>query len=102
MAKKAQALIVAITHNLLLRYEQTPETEHGVTNAAEDQRRAQRTETMARRCAGAGQRLSALVLQARRATQRSVKFVRWLRQSIRDRATVALAVPRLVALYATL
>jgi hypothetical protein len=102
VAKEAQALFVAITHNLLLRYEHTLETEHGVTNAAEDQRRAHRTETMARQCAAADHRLSALVLQARRATQRSVKFVRWLRQSLRERATEALAVPRLLALYATL
>ena len=102
VAKEAQALFVAITHNLLLRYEHTLETQHGVTNAAEDQRRAQRTETMARQCAAAGQRLSALVVQARRATQRSVKFVRWLRQSLRDQAAEARAVPRLMALYATL
>ena len=31
--------------------------------------------------------LSSLVLQARRATQRSVKFIRWIRQSLRDQVT---------------
>ena len=102
VAKEAQALFVAITHNLLLRYEHTLETEHGVTNAAEDQRRAQRMDTLAQKCAAAGHGLSTLVLGARRATQRSVKFVRWVRQSLRDRATEAAAVPRLRALYATL
>jgi hypothetical protein len=50
----------------------------------------------------AGKPLSALVLPARQATQRSVKFVRWIRQSIRDRAAEAIAVPRFRALYATL
>lgn len=35
-------------------------------------------------------------------TQRSVKFVRWLRQSIRDRVAEATAVPRLKASYASL
>jgi hypothetical protein len=102
VAKEAQAQLVAITHNLLLLYEQTLETEHGVTNQAEDQRRTQRTEAAAQKCAAAGQLLSALVLQARRTTQRSVKFVRWIRQSIRDQAAEAAAVLRLKALYATL
>ena len=44
----------------------------------------------AQKCAAAGQLLSARVLQARRATQRSVKFVRWIRQSIRDQAAESL------------
>jgi len=95
-------VLVAITHNLLLTYEQTLETEHGVTNQAEDQRRAKRTKAAAKKCAAAGQLLSTLVLQARRATQRSVKFVRWVRQSIRDQAAEAAAVLRLKVLYATL
>jgi hypothetical protein len=102
VAKEAQAQLVAITHNLLLTYEQTLEAEHGVTNRAEDKRRAKRTKGAAKRCAEAGQPLSALVVRARRATQRSVKFVRWVRQSIRDQAAEAVAVLRLEALYATL
>jgi hypothetical protein len=102
VAKAAQALFIAIAHNLLVLYEQTLAAEHGVTNTAEDERRAHRTATLARQCQAAGKPLSKLVLQARGATQRSVKFVRWVRQSIRDRAAEALAVPRLRALYATL
>jgi hypothetical protein len=102
VAKEAQAQLVALTHNLLLTYEQTLETEHGVTNQAEDQRRAKRTKAASKKCAEAGQPLSALVARARRATQRSVKFVRWVRQSIRDQAAEAVAVLRLEALYATL
>jgi len=49
-----------------------------------------------------GTPVSTVVLQARRATQRSVKFVRWLRQSLRDHAAEAAAVLRLKALYPTL
>jgi hypothetical protein len=101
-AKEAQALLIALTHNLLLLYEQALETQHGVTNHAEDQRRAKRMEADRKVCAKAGQPLSALVLQARRATQRSVKFVRWVRQSIRDNVTEAVAVLRLKVLYSTL
>ena len=95
MTKEAQAQLVAITHNLLLIYEQTLEFEHGVTNQAEDSRRAKRLETAAKKCVEAGTPLSALVLRTRRVTQRSVKFVRWARQSIRDQVAEAAAVLRL-------
>lgn len=102
VAKEAQAQFIALTHNLLVLYEQALEVRHGVTNLAEDQRRAQRTQAEAQACAQAQQPLSALVLATRRATQRSVKFIRWIRQSLHDHVAEAIAVPRLRALYATL
>ena len=37
----------------------------------------------------------------RRATQRSVKFLRWLRQALRENLAEEVAVPRLDQLYAT-
>lgn len=83
-------------------YEAELKRQHGVTNAAEDRRRAKRAEAAGQACVKKGTPLSALVLQARRATQRSLKFVRWLRQSLRDHAAEAAAVLRLKALYATL
>jgi hypothetical protein len=49
-----------------------------------------------------GKPISTLILQARRATQRSIKFIRWIRQSIRDQVAEATAVPRLKLLYANL
>ena len=79
LAKEAQALLVAITHNLLVRYEQELEREHGVTNEAEDRRRAKRMVAAGQACEKAGTPLTSLVRCAQRATQRSVKFVRWLR-----------------------
>lgn len=101
-AKEVQALFISITHNLLLIYEQNLERREGVVNQAEDKRRAKRKEAAAEVCAEAGTPLSSLVLGARRATQRSVKFIRWLRQSIRDRLAEAAALPQLRALYAVL
>ena len=77
------------------------EKQPGVTNPAEDHRRAKRAAAAAKACEESGQPLSALVLPARRATQRSVKFVRWVPQSIRDRVAAAAAVLRLKALDAT-
>jgi hypothetical protein len=102
VAKEAQAQFIAITHNLLIGYERKLETEHAVANQAEDRRRAQRIEEAQQKCAQIGQPLSELVIRAQRATQRSVKFVRWVRQSIRDRLAETVAVLRLKALYTTL
>ena len=101
VAKEAQAQLVAITHNLLVIYEQKLEIGHGITNQAEDKRRDERTVAAGKKCAAVGTPLSSLVLRARRATQRSVKFVRWMRQSIRDRAAEGVAVLRLKLLYAS-
>jgi Transposase DDE domain len=101
-AKEAQALFIAIAHNLLLIYEQKLEREHRVRNRAEDQRRTKRMAAAAAKCKQAGHSLSTLVTRARRATQRSVKFVRWVRQALRDQAAEAAAVLRLMDLYAAL
>ena len=95
-------MFMAITHNLLLLYEQKLETEHGVTNQTEDQRRKKRIRAAVAKCEEAGQSISTLVTRARRATQRSVKVVRWVRQAIRDEAAEAVAVLRLMRLYAAL
>jgi hypothetical protein len=102
VAKESQALLIAITHNLLLFYEQDLEDRHDVQNTAEDQRRSQRIESAERACAQIGQPISSLVLALRRATQRSVKFIRWLRYAIRERLAEAAAVARLKQLYAVL
>lgn len=91
-----------MTHNLLLCYEQELEKQHNVQNIAENDRRSQRIEGAARTCAETGQLISPLVLAARRATQRTVKFIRWLRHAIRERLAEAAAVARLRDLYAVL
>ena len=102
VAKEAQALLIAITHNLLLSYEQDLERRFEVTNTAEDQRRHQRIQSAKREGARMEWPVSSLVVQARRATQRSVKFIRWLRHALREKLTEAVAVLHLKQLYATL
>jgi len=94
--------MIALTHNLLLGYEHALETRHGIANVAEDRRRAGRTNRAEKECARKGTPLSRLLLLPRRATQRSVKFIRWLRQAIREKLTEAIAVPHLRQLYAKL
>ena len=101
VAKQTQAQFVALTHNLLLLYESRLETEHGVTNAAEDQRRGQRQRELREYLEETGREVSHLVICARRATQRSVKFIRWLRHALDERLAEAAAVARLKLLYAS-
>ena len=102
VAKEAQAQFLALTHNLMLLYEQTLAQRHGLQNQAEDQRRARRTAQAVQSAAQHQTPLSSLVAGARRTTQRSVKFVRWLRHSLRDQLAEAAAVLHLRLLYASL
>lgn len=102
ITKAAQGQLVALTHNLLLIYEHRLEQEHAVSNAAEDRRRAQRVVELQRLSAQAGRAASTLLSSARRASQRSVKFIRWLRHALQENLTEAAAVPRLTTLYASL
>jgi hypothetical protein len=102
LAKAAQGQLVALTHNLLLIYEHRLERDHAVSNTAEDRQRAQRVAEPRRRAAQAGRAVSTLLGGGtRRATQRSVKFIRWLSHSLQENLTEA-AVPRLTTLYAPL
>jgi hypothetical protein len=102
VAKATQGQRVALTHNLLLIYEARLERDHGVSNAAEDQRRQERQREMKQAARRAGGQLTPLRTGLRRATQRSVKHLRWLRQALREKLTEADAVPRLTHLYASL
>lgn len=101
-AKTAQAQFIAITHNLLVIYEQQLQERHGVTNEAEDKRRAQRAEKARQNCAAMGQPVNAFIAEAQGATQRSVKLIRWLRDAMHNGLAEAVAVPQLKALYARL
>lgn len=100
-ARTVQARFVALTSNLLLLYERRLEREHGVANEAEDRRREQRMGWAERAARMAGRAISRALLRAREATQRSVKFIRWLRGALQRRLTEAAAVPILKELYAT-
>ena len=101
-AKQTQAHLLTITHNLLLLYEQALEARHDVQNHAEDQRRRERRKEHQQIARSNGQLLSTLVTRALSATQRSVKFVRWLRDALRYQLAEATAVLRLKQLYAAL
>lgn len=101
VAKEAQGHLTALTQNLLLIYEQRIEDKHGVSNGAEDRRRQKRVEALAWTASEAGREVSSLLLGVRRATQRSVKFIRWLRFALRESLAEQPAVTQLAHLYAT-
>jgi len=101
-AKQTQAHFLTITHNLLLLYEQALAVRHDVQNHAEDQRRRERKRAHQQIARKNGQLLSTLVARALSATQRSVKFIRWLRAALRYQLTETTAVLRLKHLYASL
>ncbi len=101
-AKQTQAHLLTITHNLLLLYEQALAVRHEVQNHAEDQRRRERKKEHQQIARKNGQLLSTLVSRALSATQRSVKFIRWLREALRYQLTETTAVLRLKQIYASL
>ena len=102
VARTIQARFLALTHNLLLIYEQKLASYHGVTNDAEDQRRDKRFERATKHCVRSGYPPTTLASQSRIASQRSVKFVRWLRHALHQSLAETVAVLRLKTLYATL
>ena len=71
-------------------------------NHAEDQRRGERRKEHQQIASKNGRRLSTLIARALSATQRSVKFIRWLREALRYQLAETTAMLRLKQLYATL
>lgn len=101
-ARTIQGRFVALTQNLLHLYERRLERDHGIQNVAEDRRREERQGLAAAMARAAGRVVSLVLLRARKATQRSVKFIRWLQGELLGRLAEVVAVTRLRQLYATL
>ena len=78
-AKAMQAHFLCLAHNLMILCEAELARVHGVRNAAELKRRAQRLEKEEKRLAKENVLLPLLVRTLQRLTVRSVKFIRWLR-----------------------
>ena len=74
-----QAVFLCLAHNLMVLYELELRQEHNITNEAEDRRRAKRLTEEKKAVAKAGRVLTPLREALQRCTQRTVKFIRWLR-----------------------
>ena len=80
-AKEMQAQFVCMAHNLMLLLEGCIEKE-GIVNKSEDNRRAKRFEKIIVDKKLNNRKLPAFLIEPKRSTQRSVKFIRWLRNHL--------------------
>lgn len=78
-AKTMQAHFLCLAHNLMLLCENTLESVHGIYNVAELKRRAKRLAKLVAALAHKNLTLPLLFVATQRLTQRSLKFIRWLR-----------------------
>ena len=77
-AKRAQANFLCLTHNLMVLYEHEL-AKSGITNIAEEKRRAGRLQDRTAAAVKEKRFLPTIISGFQRLTQRSVKFIRWLR-----------------------
>jgi len=100
-AKSAQANFMCLTHNLMVLYEHSLQ-EDGIRNTAEEHRRAVRLETRTAKARHAKRPMPLIISGVQRLTQRSVKFVRWLRHLLWLNKPLAQMHANLATLYAEL
>lgn len=81
IAKEMQAQFVCIAHNLMLILEGCIEKE-GINNEIENNRRNKRHKKALANSKAGNKTLPDFLIQPKRATQRSVKFIRWLRNHL--------------------
>jgi hypothetical protein len=81
IAKEMQAQFVCIAHNLMLILEGCIVKE-GIANEIEDNRRKKRLEVALAKSKTDNKKLPDFLVLPKRATQRSVKFIRWLRNHL--------------------
>jgi hypothetical protein len=78
-AKSMQGQFLCLAHNLLTIYEEYLKKTHGITNEAEIARRAKRIVKLEASLAGKSLALPPILRTIQRMTQRSLKFIRWIR-----------------------
>lgn len=92
-AKTVQARMLCLTHNLMTLMEQVVQVRCGVRNEVEFRRRAKRRESGPPSPCAAD-------LVVRRLTQRTVKFIRWLKNHFDQQPDWEHAIARLARIYA--
>lgn len=101
-AKSNQAQMLCLTHNLLLLLENDIEKNEGIRNEAEWKRKTKTLEQTEEYLEENGRSLPWIYKAIQRITQRSVKFIRWLRNHIDSEAPWSQAMAALVRIYAKL
>ena len=78
-AKSQQANFMCLAHNLIVLLENTLDTEEGLVDEKVLRRARERVDSQAAAAEQAGRPMNPLLRIAKRATQRSAQFLRWLR-----------------------
>jgi hypothetical protein len=99
-AKSNQAQMLCLTHNLLTLMESDLEKTEGIRNEAEWKRKAKTLEQTREYLAEHGHSLPWLYEAIQRITQRSVKFIRWLRNHLDSQAPWSQSLAALTKIYA--
>lgn len=81
-AKTMQAQFICLAHNLTLLFKELLEKERGVKNNVENRRRQKRLLKVLSDSKANINKLPFFLTTAKRSTQRSVKFIRWLRHNL--------------------
>ncbi|MBF0235311.1 MAG: transposase [Desulfamplus sp.] len=81
-AKVMQAVFMCLAHNLMMIMEDNLKTEQGIENTIEFKRKRKRLDKAIAMAKANGVDLPKHLRDIRRFTQRSVKFIRWLRNNI--------------------
>ncbi len=101
-AKTCQARLLCLTHNLMTLMEEQISRETGISNKAEIKRKARTLVTREKDSKIKGFRgLTDLQKIIQRLTQRTVKFIRWLKNHLDSQRSWAQALARLAKIYAT-
>jgi hypothetical protein len=100
-AKTCQARLLCLTHNLMTLMEEKILRETGIHNQAETRRKAKtlvKRDEQSKSKGGGG--LTVLQQSIQRLTQRTVKFIRWLKNHLDSKLSWAHALARLSRIYA--
>lgn len=82
VARCQQAHFLCLAHNLLLLLERRLEREEGITDEKVEAKRRKRIEEMEQRVKASGLLPNPMVVKCTRITQRSLQFIRWLRNAL--------------------
>lgn len=99
-AKSNQAQMMCLTHNLLTLMESELEKTEGIRNEAEWRRKTKTLEQTREYLAEHGHSLPWVHEAIQRITQRSVKFIRWLRNHLDSQASWSQSLAALTKIYA--
>ena len=99
-AKTNHALLLCLTHNLLTMMEEQIRVRAGIENGAELKRRKARCEKREKEQEQkGGEKIAHLHHAAQRLTQRTVKFIRWLKNHLDLERDWDAAMARLASIY---